>query len=211
MALVHNALQRATALMQGIRRVAGIDVASDGTERLGETLTPVLDVWGRHKPEHDLPRGEIPLWRGYSLGSAAGTYNKYQLYLPPESGRLCVIEGAWISLASNGDVVPYLGGGAFATIVGGLYQRDMRASSPLGHTEIRQLRDATTPGTAIITIGAGGGGLRFPVATDGARFVRLNIVLMPGFDFYLRGPLNVAMDVLFFCYERDMLPGERLR
>lgn len=52
----HNALHRCTELLQGFKRGLGMDRDADGVERVGETLTPVWDIWS--KPEFARLRGE---------------------------------------------------------------------------------------------------------------------------------------------------------
>lgn len=204
---LHNALTRATALASGLSRVMGLLADEEGVSRLGETLQPSWDPWGRWKPEYDLPRGEIPLWRGQGdAAPGAGNYMKHQLRMADGSNRIGVVEGVWVRT----DVAPpnaifniRLHGTAFATLVGGLYNRDMRASTPTGLLELRTNGDNTNPGTQVGSV--------INSVTNAFTFFPLNVILIRGFGLYIAAPVNAALTTLWLAYEREALPGEFLR
>lgn len=85
---VHNALDRATDLIRGFRRALGILGPEGGLERMGETLTPIIDLWGN-------PRFTSLMGDKLQFGTATSTANagfRSHVQLGPRAeGRVLVI------------------------------------------------------------------------------------------------------------------------
>jgi hypothetical protein len=89
MSNLHNAIRRAGGLLTAFQDFIGLEQDA-GVERLGETLTPVLDLWAH--PEAAYLREEKLV--GYSIASAAvaGELSAAALVNPTSSGKLIVVE-----------------------------------------------------------------------------------------------------------------------
>lgn len=86
----HNELQRYPALQRAYPVAVGMDPREEGVTRLGETLTPIIDLWSRD--EWAFLFDEI-LWADVSAlvaAGGAGLFSKWQLAVAP--GFLLTIE-----------------------------------------------------------------------------------------------------------------------
>lgn len=202
---LHNALNRGP-VSEGVTRALGLHDGGAGVERYGETLTPVLNLWGM--PEWCVLRGEG--LKGQRLVSAAvvGENSVIALVNVATRNRIVVVElagvqagsgaqsyslelctdavlAAALAVANAGPTIPrdtrYIGGGVF-----------IRTGSEV----------ATSLGTSIDlnSITAGGQSIYFQ---------NLPVVLSPGFGLAIIGQAqNLAVGGIFGWRERPALPGE---
>lgn len=87
--MIHNELRYAVDI-QRAHRIAFGEPGAWGIERLGETLTPTVDLWTR--PEWALLRTEV-LWGTSTsqVAGAAGTFAKCGVHNPAGSRGICVV------------------------------------------------------------------------------------------------------------------------
>jgi len=90
----HNELLRANALRRAYLDVLEVSEGDVSVERLGETLTPTLDIWSRE--EWSFPREEF-LWttQQFSIGAVAAQFGFQQIFNPVGSNRIVVITDFW--------------------------------------------------------------------------------------------------------------------
>lgn len=86
---LHNELRRGQ-LSRAVTRLLGMQVGAVGIERLSESLTPVLDMWGR--PEFAYLRKEDRFQSGQQAAGAAGTTSYCHLRVPLGSNILCIVD-----------------------------------------------------------------------------------------------------------------------
>lgn len=86
---VHNALDRATDLIRGYRRALGILGPEGGLERFGETLTPVIDLWG--DPRFAVLMGDVPQFGTATVAANAGFRSQIQLRPVPGSNIIVIV------------------------------------------------------------------------------------------------------------------------
>lgn len=199
MAQVHNSLRRAGAILQGIKSVLGVQEAESGVERFGETLTPVLDVWGR--PEFAMPRGELLFARDLtSAAGGAGTRSKAQIW-NPSTNRLVMVDALVANITgAAGYVQVWLYNAELTTLVASFSRRDMRWEQPTAVCQQRTSAEAGNLGTHM---------LRWGVAADTAAYIPVSFVLSPGWGLHVQPSLdNTAITVSFIGRERVALPGE---
>lgn len=92
----HNELRRGD-LSEALTRALGDSRGGGGIERYGETLTPVINLWGL--PEWAFLRRERLAGMGRTEGAGAATEMSYvALVNPATSGILIVVESALVSL-----------------------------------------------------------------------------------------------------------------
>jgi hypothetical protein len=203
MAGIHNELKRATDLLRGFRRAVGI-VDAGGVERLGETLTPVLDVWAR--PECSILRGE-EMWAGsITAGPVAGQYSCAALS-PPTSGNRIIIVDAYIIRAATS-----------ATIRVGVDAREAGLSAAAATYSIRDDRITTQVPSALLYGGTAGAPTSpagywqdYSISTGAYVRPEFPIVLLPGgrsLCFRYDGAVNLAFYVGCIWRERQLIPGE---
>lgn len=90
---IHNELGQMPELLRAYVVSAGLKENEEGVARLGETLTPVMDIWSR--PEWALLRGETP-WAARTFVAAGGAGNNAGAAIcnPANSGIVIVVEAA---------------------------------------------------------------------------------------------------------------------
>lgn len=104
MADIHNGIKYATGELNALGIAGGLARDQSGVERLGETLTPIMDIWSQ--PEWAWLRGDL-LWVSRPMISAAGAgaLSAFATCLPASARLICVVEGAWARSATAGDVM----------------------------------------------------------------------------------------------------------
>lgn len=89
MAEEHNQIKYGTPISTAGAVVAGGAYSDVGISRLGETLTPVLNLWSM--PEFFLPRAEILFTRFVIVPAVAARFASAELVNPAGSGKLVVV------------------------------------------------------------------------------------------------------------------------
>lgn len=192
MAVLHNQLNRVTELLRGFRRAVGlVDADQEGVSRLGETLTPVLDIWSL--PEHAILREELLGWgQAAAAAGGAGTRSQIQLRNPTGSNRIAVLERVY----TNGAVELGWDTTEYATLVTTSGVRDGRSIRNC----VCQVRTQNTiPATGVQRGQLNGG---FMPWDDPIPF-------SPGVSVFVRATAdNTAVSCGFVWRERTMVPGE---
>lgn len=203
MAQTHNALN-ASLLGKAIRSALGIRDGVSTIERFGETLDPVIDLWGR--PEWAILRGER-LWAASpSQGAVAGEFSTVGVYNPTDSGLIVVVEGfALASSAANHVLYARLGQNVSFTATGLPQSRDSRLFSQTG----LQVTAFSHHSAAVI----GNGLLQWTQSSTNYImpfvFTRMPVILSPGYFFGLQdGAGNTAFQADFIGYQRVAQRGE---
>jgi hypothetical protein len=99
----HNALEQAPEILKAYLLAAGLNENEEGVIRLGETLTPTLDIWSQ--PEWALLRGETP-W-GFNrvvTAGGAGTMAGVAVCNPASSGIVVVVQKVTTSNMAAGQI-----------------------------------------------------------------------------------------------------------
>lgn len=89
MSHIHNALERATDLIRGFRRALGIVGPEGGIERFGETLTPIMNLWGH--PDWSLLHGELLQWSTASIPAGGAGFRSQFMIRPVATSKLIVV------------------------------------------------------------------------------------------------------------------------
>lgn len=89
---IHNAIKYGTDLLRGYSRAVGLGEDEEGTIRLGETLTPVMNLWSL--PEWSFLRGEAILGDTIQVAAGAATFNSGAAVVNPAGSGLIVIVDA---------------------------------------------------------------------------------------------------------------------
>lgn len=207
---LHNALRRYGSLINGVRRMVG-GGADVQLERLGETLTPIMNPWGL--PEWAWLRGET-LWVVHrNVGAVVGEVSGAAVVNPTGSNMIVVVDGATFrgATAQSCTLSLQLRATIAATYTQGAnaIARDSRTAlrSPANFSlnvppEVWTGSDAAVFTNALEIMNAGGtvgtGDLRSPP-----------YVLRPGVGLAICGnAANIAVDVCMFGRARSALPGE---
>lgn len=89
---IHNALHHFVRVQDGYRKAIGeADPEFTGIERAGETLTPIINLWDRDRPDWAFLRGEF-LWAiAPSISATVGEFGQVGVINPTASGVICVV------------------------------------------------------------------------------------------------------------------------
>lgn len=205
MAEVHNGIKYATGPLNALATAGGVARDSSGTERLSETLHPVIDIWGL--PEWAYLRDERLGAGRLAAAAVAAEFAIVALGNALGSNAIVVVEAVsaqcaaaiaiQLEVAADTAVVGTLSAAAF--FVSG---RDRRWSSSQGRTFGKigtdpastfgvQLEQRTTPNVGFVD------------------FMCLPLVLKPGDDLLVIGQtVNNLINVNFKWRERQAQPGE---
>lgn len=202
MSHVHNALHRCTEVLQGINRSLGNDRGGTGVERLGETLTPIMNPW--QLPEWAWLRGELLGWTDQTIaGGGAGFRAIAQLYNQTEN-RLLVIEPGSRFVVAAGTVVLGVTATQATTDSGfNLLLRDTRISNP----SVIGGRARSQNGVAIPAGFTAGISFLSGTTTYDLLFP---LVVSPGFGAFACSTADdTQITASWIARVRDMLPGEQ--
>lgn len=207
MSQVHNEISRATDILRGLKLAVGLDKGEAGIERLGETLTPILNVY--ELAEWAFLRGE---WLGVgrlALGAGgAGVRSLIQLKNPATSKRLVTVHGASAGSATTAITPTLFRFDTDLTTLGTTIQpRDTRLPTSALLTQVRS-QNVALPGAAVNI-----GRLIMEVLEAAAAHAHWPrewpLVIAPGHGFMI-GPEadNQGISAMWVFSERELLPGE---
>lgn len=208
---VHNQLPTSNPVSQALCRAVGDDVGTEGIERYGETLSPVIDLW--HQPEWALLRGDYLVAAHLNAGPVAGEYSNVALVNPAGSGMLAVVEEVTVYCANA--CLFILSRATEAVIAGTLavqnpgYVRDSRSATPsfvaTGGPVMYQGTDAAAPFAGQLWLTE-----ESCAAASHARFgAGLPVILSPGHGLIVEAEtLNIAIRANFTWRQRKALRGE---
>lgn len=202
--MIHNAIKYGTALAGAIGRLVGLGDDEEGTVRLGETLTPIIDPW--RFPEADFLRRE-------RLGAAQETRNpdaanfSFVGLLNPATSRMIVVVRQVIIPNAN------------AAIANFFIARSRQTVTVLANLALGRPRDTRylIPGGTVTQSGDGVEAAR--TADADMIFVRIMIgdthtlkvdfVLHPGASLIVQpDAINTSVRASFVYHERQAFPGE---
>lgn len=203
MGSIHNELRR-TQLSHALTRAIGDTKGIGGIERYGETLTPIIDLWGQR--EWAYLRGELNYLARDTIGATAGEYSGVALVNGTLSNKLVIVEACHVFSAAAYSWLVQLGPTAslssYAPTVTGLCT-DSRA---IGIPHRAELWGGSDPGVALATtVGyhAQGAGVSLNALVGGP------IVLVPGRIVLVTiGTVNIGINVTWAWRERVAYPGE---
>ncbi len=206
MGQLHNELLRAHEIRQAIKDAVESSEGDVNVERLGETLTPVIDIWSL--PEWSFLREECRFTTQRDVVAAvAAQFGFYQVLNPAGSNQLVVLDGFWASTTANSIVAGSLTvtprgatGTSFAVPLDGRWFD--RSAAYVANLTISK-------GT---TVGPFGDPLGLSSQTTG-NFLPLSswppVILPPGVGFFISdNVLNEAMAVQITGRVRPARPGE---
>lgn len=194
---VHNAIQRANELLRGLKLSFGLDSAAGGVERLGETITPIVDIFAR--ADQCYLRAERLCFGRGTKAAAAGVRSHVQLR-NPSVNYVAVVTAIQAHSETAGSVLT-------------LHRYDPACTDLDGELNVRDGRwGATSPACQIrsqqvAVLGSAGGSL----IHDYAEHAHLEVpfVIAPGIGYLIHpGQDNAHVSVSWYWYERPMLPGE---
>lgn len=207
MSLIHNALSRAGAIQAGIRRAVGVQESEAGVERLGETLTPVMDLWSR--ADWAVLRGGRLCALSILQAAVVNEFGMAALRNPVGSNLLVVVErigfdvGAdmtcFLEMATVAEVDASLG-----TLTTGSVRDRRESSSFFSRTQV-------ATGTDLLSSLNAGAFVIDRIASSTDRFFRIAppVILPPGQCVNIvGGTSNTALVGIFAWEERALLPGE---
>lgn len=209
MAEVHNGIKYATGVLNALALGTGVSRDQAGVERLGETLTPVIDIYSL--PEWSVLRGE-------ELGAVSITQPAVAAEFPIVafgnllgSGVILTLEAASFTsatvmsvgteLAADTIVAGTLGAAAFPVLA-----RDRRFKNPakVGRGFLKIGTDPAATFGVVLEINA------VSTANQWTPFLTtFPIILQPGDDLLVIGKtVNASLGVSLKWKERQALPGE---
>jgi len=121
--VIHNELKEKPELQRALAIIAGAHPEASGVERLGETLTPILDLFAR--PEHNFVLDEeLTVFANSAVIAAGAGRSFYEIV--PQPGFQFIIEGIYNHTGATltvriGDASTIVGSG-----VGSVTLRDTR-------------------------------------------------------------------------------------
>lgn len=206
---VHNVLRRAGTLIAGVRRMVG-GQEDTSLERLGETLTPILNPWGL--PEWAKLRGEDLYAVRTVQAAVVAEFSGIALTNPAGSGALIVVDNVQ---ADGSAIVNGLLEIMAITAISGTY---LTATTPASIRD-RRFRNVFSCKAQFLqgsdagnTFGAQLEQQTFKaLATAGqtTRFTNLPVILRPGDCLAVIGQtVNVGLTASWAWRERSALPGE---
>lgn len=193
-------------LLRAYVLAAGLAENEAGVERLGETLTPTLNIWER--PEWALLRGET-LWVANRVVTAggAGTMAGVAICNPVGSGIVTVVEKAQLNVAVAGAVIGVMMLALDSLILANfgntaqVHTRDRRKQTT-GQTLVRY-------GNTIVGLLAGTEVEYQPAVTVVCRMVNLPVPLYAGQGLLLQTNDDAsAISAHFSGYERKCVLNE---
>lgn len=100
MASEHNAINQGTNLLRSFPPAVGLSPDESGVSRLGETLTPVINVWTR--PDLAFLRGDRQCSGNEDPAAGAGTFASVSFLNPAGSGVIAIIESITVAASVAG-------------------------------------------------------------------------------------------------------------
>lgn len=208
MGAIHNELRRSN-LGAALTRALGLTRGVEGLERVGETLTPTMDLWSQ--PEWAYLRKVRLLAYTAGITATVGEYSGLAIVNPTGSGIIAVVDAARIQM--SGQVISYL---AFATeaAIAATYALIGVPGLP---RDLRWGPYTTASGTVMAYQGSDAASWpnqlegAYPGPANGMTEHRcgLPFVLTPGWGLILQGgTVNTAIRAGFNWTERRALLGE---
>lgn len=205
----HNAIVQYPGLLRGYVQAVGLDETADGVTRLGETLTPVIDLFNGRR-EWALQRGEQ--WyskREFQAAGGAGTFTSMGIGNPTGSGIVVVVEKFHCQPAAATQVLlaacAYADFAASLALAGRGYPMDRRR---IGNNaaSVAELREGTPAGFVA-------GSTEVDVASDAVirtmPFPNMPWILYAGDAIYAANQDDAAgMGITVQWYERKCVTNE---
>lgn len=204
---IHNAIKYGTDLLRSYSRAIGLAEDEEGAVRLGETITPVINVWDR--AEWAFLRGET-LWAVMLTVTGVAAEQAMAGIVNPTGSRLIVVvEAAGVRLS--------VAGAAFCNILTQTTIETKQDTTGAGQVRDRRISTSTRIRT---TLGSAAGALVSSSASmedirhnDGSEahtnLICLPVVLQPGFGFIVEANTNAtSLGVNYRGRVRPALPGE---
>jgi len=203
MAQEHNALKYGSQISRAAARAYGLGDEETGLSRLGETLQLVADLWSR--PEWAFLRNE-KLWMvNPSQAGVAAEFAQVGIRNPTGSGLVVVVDRLWMRQAISAFVWEWrIAASSAVDATANPNSRDTR-NRPAASSNVQTVSIAHSSAARLgFLLGSSG----HPNSSE-SRLYPADIVLSPGFDFYV-GPdtVNQAANVTFVGRERRAFPGE---
>lgn len=206
----HNAITHAPELLQSYPRAVGLSALEPGVERLGETLTPTLDVWGGHHRDLSFLRRERRCAGVEASVAGAGTFASVSFINPAGSGLIASIDAINFSTNIAGVVTLRLhspvAGGPAANQVAAVDQR--WGTTPLPICVMRQAALGAVPTGRIVWE------LELPLALMVSIPPQFLPILSPdgvpsgSFNVYHNTATTPTLRVAIAWHERVARPGE---
>lgn len=200
----HNALKYGVNLTRALERLVGLDDHEQGTTRLGETLTPVIDAWSR--PEFALPRLEILYCRAPATVPAVAARNSILSFVNPVGSGIIAVVLGWVTYTGSVlDVQTGTGGSIAANQVTSLGVAQDSRLAQHGETSICQLITGDVAAGVAITQWTDVGS-----ASESMRLLPQFIVTPGNKVDWINPTVNTAFRIGLLWSERRGFPGELL-
>lgn len=201
---IHNAVKYGTDVLRGFSRFIGLDETEEGTVRLGETLTPIIDAW--KQPELAFLMGETLCAYSRNVSAVAGQLSGVALCNPTVLRMIMVVEEASILSTANQDVGMFLVTDAdAASNLGSSSQgnsRDRRSGALVSRAVVRY-------GTVVALFTASILEANRKAAAETIRFQNVPVILAPGQGLLLwHFVANTFIHANFKWRERRLRPAE---
>lgn len=207
MAPIHNLLHRGN-WNDAIKRALGVTKSEGGLERFGETLDPIINLWGM--PEWAWLRDETLWAHANTQVAVAAEFGFVAVSIPVGSGWLLTIDG--VSARAAGTVQLGLNARSVIAATGtqntNAVNRDARYSSSLIGQKITPVEtwSGTDPGGVTGQVSE----MVQPTATDFRTFGSPPWIVKPGSALVVQETSvgNIAVSVCLWGRVRKALPGE---
>lgn len=193
-----------------------MDPREEGTTRLGETLTPIIDMW--EQPEFFFLRDEKLLASNCGQAAVAGEFSACAIINPSGSGQLVVVDRVLVRVTAATNVLAgFALQSAIEATLGTLiavFGRDTRLTLPNFQATPGQgvatstLRNGSDPATAFVVSQFENRLLQTAnVDTD---LALLPVIVEPGFGYVVIGAtVNVGVSINAVWRERKVQPAEQ--
>ena len=204
---VHNAIKYAPLVQRAAAAATGLAGEESGLERVGESLTPVFDLWTL--PEWAFLRGErLCGWSRFVPAGGAATFAGVAL-CNTTPNILCVVEAVSVQIAGASPVQLWMA-----------LDADVQASFPASSQGAS--RDRRNPGTTSLAVVRYGSPAATPTAApletrtiavaETMDLVAPPIVLATGQCCFVQTTIaNIALFANFKWRERRLFPSEQAR
>lgn len=204
MAQVHNVIRKFTRLLAAYRQLMGEESSATwGVERLGETLTPTLDLYAR--PDFAALAGEALWWDTVTSPIVAGQLSFVVLVVPLNLPIICTLEGWWSSAPQNTFVGSHPTAAAIAAATAIPDARDRRFGSSQTITALRVGAGAEAVTTQTRSLGAQPAN----TATAASCLMTVPAIINPGNNVsWQHDTLATALTINMYGRVRRAFPGE---
>lgn len=196
-----------------MKAALGDTQGTSGIERFGETIEPIVDLWGQ--PEWALLRRENLFGDVHTAGAVVAEFTWVAVVNPAGTRHLVILErarvGAGAGMTANMASMLAADVAATTALVKRVALSDLRTAVSSGSAVLRGVAELWA-GSDPVNTGNANDIAVIQTTSNDAAFQNLPLVIPPGFAVVFQGnTVNTSLRVSVSGRERTVLPGEPLR